>query len=65
MILFKSLSLIFLLLIHIHAQSSTYTAYQTSFPYVTTCPTGQYFDIALLQCSACPTNTTQKSTGNI
>jgi hypothetical protein len=41
-----------------------YTAYQNSFLYVTSCPTNQYYDIALLQCSACPANAAQKSSGN-
>lgn len=65
----KMISFIFFLLIpsiNVLAQtSSAYTAYQTSFPLVSSCPSGQYFDIALLQCSACPANATQKSSGNI
>lgn len=40
-----------------------YTAYRSSFAVVTTCGTNQYYDIALLQCSPCPTNTIQKTTG--
>jgi hypothetical protein len=47
----------------VFAQTSSYTAYRTSFPLVTSCPTTQYFDIALMQCSACPANAHQKSTG--
>ncbi|CAF4292882.1 unnamed protein product, partial [Adineta steineri] len=39
--------------------TSLYTAYQTSFPYNTTCSTNQYFDVALLQCSPCPQNAQQ------
>ena len=42
---------------------SYYTAYQSSFPRVSSCPSGQYFDVALLQCSNCPTGTVQKATG--
>jgi hypothetical protein len=44
--------------------NSLYTAYQTGFQVVTSCPSYQYYDIALLQCSNCPANATQKSTGN-
>ncbi len=40
-----------------------YTAYQTSFAYVTSCNTTQYFDTALLQCSPCPTNAQHKAAG--
>ncbi len=68
MILFKPFPFIFLLLIPssiVFAQTtSSYTAYRSSFPYVTSCPTLQYFDIALLQCSACPNNTKQSKSGN-
>ena len=63
----KSISYLFLLIIPsniIFSQSNTYTAYQSSFAYVTTCTSTQYYDIALLQCSSCPSNATQKSTGN-
>jgi len=63
-ILFKSFPFICLLLIPSFNVFAQYTAYQTSFPYVTTCSTGQYFDTALLQCSNCPANAQQKSTGN-
>jgi len=68
MILFKSFPFIFLLVIPssiVFAQTTPfYTAYQNSFPYVAACPTPQYFDIALLQCSACPNNTQQSRSGN-
>ncbi|CAF0826220.1 unnamed protein product [Adineta steineri] len=63
MILYKSFPYLFLPLISltiISAQTSLYTAYQTSFPYNTTCSTNQYFDVALLQCSPCPQNAQQK-----
>jgi hypothetical protein len=45
--------------------TSSYTAYQTSVPYVTSCPQDQYYDTALLQCSFCPANAIQKSNGNM
>ena len=47
----------------IFAQTSTYTAYRSNFALVTSCQTGQYFDTALMQCSACPTYSQQSSTG--
>ena len=69
MILLKSFPYFFLLCIPksiILAQ--TYTAYQTSVPYVssaTACPSNQYFDVAILQCSLCPTFSAQKTTGKL
>ena len=45
------------------AQTPTYTAYRSSFPFVTSCPPDQYFDTALMQCSNCPTNSKQSLTG--
>jgi hypothetical protein len=69
MILLKSFPYLFLLCIPksiVFAQ--TFTAYQTSVPYVssaTACPSNQYFDVALLQCSLCPASSTQKSTGKL
>ena len=67
--LFKLFLPVFLLLISsflVFAQTnSLYTAYQISFPYITTCPTDQYYDVALLQCSSCPNDTQQKTTGKI
>ena len=67
MVLFRSLSMFWLLLLSadvILAQSSSYSAYQTSFAYVSSCPSDQYYDIALLQCSPCPANAVQKPNGN-
>jgi hypothetical protein len=68
MILFESISFLFFLYfpssIVLGQVTTNYIAYQTGFAYVTSCPSGQYYDIALLQCSACPTNATQKSSGN-
>jgi len=69
MIIFKSIPYLFILIlpsaiVYTQTTASTYTAYQTSFQYVTTCSSSQYYDIALLQCSPCPTNAVQKSTGN-
>ncbi|CAF2430595.1 unnamed protein product [Rotaria sp. Silwood2] len=65
MILFKSFLFLFLLLIPssiVFAQTtSSYIAYQTSFPFVTSCPDNQYYDTALLQCSPCPPNAKRKS----
>ncbi|UJR08253.1 hypothetical protein I4U23_012526 [Adineta vaga] len=64
MTMLKSIPYLFLLILPskiIFSQSNSYTAYQVSFPYVTTCPSNQYYDIALLQCSSCPTNV-RKST---
>jgi hypothetical protein len=57
--------LLFLPSSNVFAQSTTssYTAYQSSFPFVTSCPSRQYYDIALLQCSNCPTNAVQSSNG--
>jgi len=68
MILFKSISFLFFLFVPLsivlgQTTTSYYNAYQTSFAYVTTCPSSQYYDIALLQCSPCPVNATQKSNG--
>ncbi|CAF5120899.1 unnamed protein product, partial [Rotaria sp. Silwood1] len=64
MILFKLFLFLFLLLIPssiVFAQTtSSYTAYQTRFSYVTSCPNNQYYDTALLQCSPCPPNAIQK-----
>ncbi|CAF4744692.1 unnamed protein product, partial [Rotaria sp. Silwood1] len=64
MILFKSILWLFLICgpsTNIFGQIITnYIAYQTKFAYVTTCPTNQYYDIALLQCSRCPTDSVQK-----
>ncbi len=66
--LFQSFPFVFLLLIPstiVLAQTtSVYTAYQTSFPFVTTCSTNQYFDVASLQCSNCPANAQPKKNGN-
>jgi hypothetical protein len=69
MMIFKSIPYLFILIlpsaiVYTQTTASTYTAYQTGFPYVTTCPSNQYYDIALLQCSSCPSNASQKSTGN-
>jgi hypothetical protein len=68
MISFKSIFFLFFLCfsssIVVGQVITYYTAYRTSFLYVTSCPSRQYYDIALLQCSACPTNATQKSSGN-
>lgn len=68
MILFELISFFYLLFlpssIVIGQTINFYTAYQTSFPYVTTCSSSQYYDIALLQCSNCPTYAIQKSNGN-
>ncbi|CAF1123716.1 unnamed protein product [Rotaria magnacalcarata] len=65
MSLLESLLLYFLpLLISlsiVSPQTSTYTAYRTSFLYKTSCTSDQYFDVALLQCSPCPVNAQQKS----
>lgn len=66
MTLTKSALFVFLLLILstiVFAQSTSYLGYKTSFLYVTSCPSNQYYDTALLQCSPCPTNAKQKSTG--
>ncbi|CAF3900474.1 unnamed protein product [Rotaria sordida] len=63
MILFKSFLFHLLLLIPssiVFAQTALYTAYQISFPYVTSCSNNQYYDTALLQCSPCPLNAIQK-----
>ncbi|CAF3346369.1 unnamed protein product [Rotaria socialis] len=61
----SSLLLFFLLLLIslsiVSAQTSSYTAYRTSFLYQTSCTSNQYFDVALLQCSPCPANAQQKS----
>ncbi|CAF1347685.1 unnamed protein product [Rotaria magnacalcarata] len=66
MVLFKSIPWFFLLYLPtsvVFAQVAIYyTAYQFSFPYVTICPSNQYYDIALLQCSSCPDNAIQKTT---
>ena len=67
MVLFRFLSSIWLLLLSpdvVSTQSSSYSAYQTSFAFVTSCPSDQYYDIALLQCSPCPANAVQKPNGN-
>jgi hypothetical protein len=68
MIVFKSILYLFLLIlpstIVLSQTVSSYTAYEVSFPYVRTCQSNQYYDIALLQCSACPSNAVQKSSGN-
>ena len=67
MILPKSVLWLFLLFLPsfiIFVQTQTYTAYQTGFLLVTTCPSDQYYDIALLQCSACPSDAIQKVDGN-
>jgi hypothetical protein len=67
MVFLKSIPLLVLLFIplsNVFAQISSYTAYQTGFPYVTSCPTGQYYDTALLQCSSCPANAQQSVNGN-
>ena len=67
MVLFRSFSIFWLLLLLpdvVLAQSSSYSAYQTSFAYVTSCPSDRYYDIALLQCSPCPANAVQKPNGN-
>ncbi|CAF1194078.1 unnamed protein product [Rotaria sordida] len=65
MILFKSLPWLFLIYLpstKIFAQIIPYyLAYQRSFPIVTTCPIDRYYDIALLQCSPCPTFAIQKT----
>ena len=64
MIVFRPLLYLFLPFSLISAQSTSfYTAYQRSFAFVTSCPSSQYYDIALLQCSPCPDNAVQKSTG--
>jgi hypothetical protein len=42
--------------------NSLYTAYQKSFPFITSCQPTQYFDTALMQCSACPAYAQQKAT---
>lgn len=68
MILLKSVLLLYLLFLsftNVFSQTtSSYTAYQQSFPYVTTCGVNEYYDIALLQCSPCPANAIQKPNSN-
>jgi hypothetical protein len=44
--------------------TTNYNAYQTSFAYITSCPSNQYYDIALLQCSPCPQYAIQNPNGN-
>ncbi|CAF0975904.1 unnamed protein product [Adineta ricciae] len=64
MVLYKSIPFFFLLIVPISivfAQTSLYTAYQASVPFVTSCSTNEYFDTALIQCSSCPNNAQQKT----
>ncbi|CAF1345544.1 unnamed protein product [Adineta steineri] len=63
-ILFLSLLILPSNIVFTQSTTNTYNAYQISVPYVTTCSSNQYYDIALLQCSACPDNAVQKSTDN-
>jgi hypothetical protein len=63
--IFFVLYIVCLTLNNTYAQTNTlYTAYQTAFRYVTTCPSAEYYDIALLQCSPCPNNTKQSLDGS-
>ncbi len=68
MILFRSIPFLLLLILSssiVFAKiTNYYTAYQTSFPYVTSCLSTQYYDIALLQCSPCPQYAIQNPNGN-
>lgn len=56
--------LFFILLFNVFAQTELYKGYQTSFPYVTTCATNSYLDVASFKCLSCPTDSQQKDGGN-
>ena len=63
----SSQSILFIYLLSLpsfHVLAQTASAYQTSFPFVTSCPiTTQYYDTATFQCLPCPANAQQKSNG--